>query len=281
MDATAGVIADALAIAGGLEPGYVGIFSATQTDQDALATFIKAQETAKKSFKGIVFNPTTEPDSREVLSLPNAKVTFKDSVRGEVDGWEYIPSLLGYIAGRAIDVGATYLVMDNLDNVEEPSDLDAAITAGKLVLFNDEGTVRILLGINTKTTIETNEIEDMKLIEVSEAMDIIKDDITSTYKNYYIGKYKNTNDNREIFVSAVNDYFQDLESQEILSPDFDNLAAQDVDAMRQFLSEQGKSIDDMTDAQIKLQKFGTSVFVKSNIEIAEAMTDLTFTNVMN
>lgn len=281
IDATDGVIADALAIVGGLEAGYVGILSGTATDHQALATWLKLQETAKKSFKAIVYNPTTPPDSREILNFTNTKVTFKDTVRGEVDGWQLIPSLLGYIAGRDTDEGATYLVMENLESVNEPADIDTAINSGQLVLFNDSGIVRIVLGINSKTTLATDEIEDMKYIEVSEAMDIIRDDITNTYKNDFIRKYKNTNNNREIFVSAVNDYFESLEGQEILSSDFDNTAVQDISAMREYLVSQNIDAQDMADAQVKKQKFGRNVFISSNIEIAEAMTDLTFTNVMN
>ncbi len=281
MDETDGVIADALAIVGGLEAGYVGIFSTTPADQAALVVWIKTQEEAKKSFKAIVWNPTTPPDSREVLNFTNTKVTFSDSTRGEVDGWQYIPSLLGYIAGRDTDEGATYIVMENLESVLEPTDLDAAINSGQLVLLNDSGTVRIVFGINSKTTLATDEIEDMKLIEVSEAMDIIRDDITNTFKNYYIGKYKNTNNNREIFVSAIKDYFADLAGQEILSSDFKNTVQQDVDAMRQYLVSQGIDAQDMKDSEVKQRKFGRNVFIKGNIEIAEAMTDLAFTNVMN
>ena len=281
MDATDGVIADALATVGTLEPGYVGIASATPADQAALAAWIKTQEEAKKSFKGIVWNPTTPPDDREVLNFTNAKVTFKDATRGQVDGWQFIPSLLGYIAGRNIDEGADYLVMENLESVVEPTDLDTAINSGQLVLFNDSGIVRIVLGINSKTTLATDEIEDMKYIEVSEAMDIIRDDITNTFKNYYIGKYKNTNNNREIFVSAIKDYFASLAGQEILSSDFNNTVQQDVDAMRQYLVSQGIDAQEMKDAEVKHQKFGRNVFIKGNIDIAEAMSDLTFTNVMN
>ena len=281
MDATDGVIADALAIVGGLEAGYVGILSSVATDQQAVAAWIKTQEEAKKSFKGIVYSPTTPPDSREVLNFTNTQVTFKDVSRGQADAWQFIPSLLGYIAGRDTDEGATYLVMENLESVVEPTDLDTAINSGQLILFNDSGVVRIVLGINSKTTLATDEIEDMKLIEVSEAMDIIRDDITNTFKNYYIGKYKNTNNNREIFVSAIKDYFASLAGQEILSSDFNNTVQQDVDAMRQYLFSQGIDAQDMKDSEVKRQKFGRNVFIKGNIEIAEAMTDLTFTNVMN
>lgn len=283
IDATDGVIADALTIASTLESSYIGVYSNVQADHTALADWSKVQEESKKFYNAICFNLSAPADSRHVINLTNPKVVFADSTRGEVTGDKYIPSLLGYIAGRdASSQSPTYMVLDNLASVTEVADSDTAINNGQLVLFNDEGQVRIIAGINNKVTVEADENEQMKYIEYSESMDTIYTDIYNTYKNYYLSKYKNFNDHREILVAAINTYFSNLVDDEILDPDGDNKASQNVDAMRKFLRDNNvDNVDTMTDAVVKNQNFGKKVFIRGNIRIAESMQDLEMENILN
>lgn len=275
-----GVIADALAIANGLEPAFIGVYSSVAADQDAVVAWVKTQEENKKSYYGVVANATA-PDSFQVINLVNPQVTFTDS-RGLQTADKFIPSFLGYMAGMSDEQGATYMVMSNLFSVVEPENIDTAINAGGLVLFNDEGKVRIALGVNSKTTLAEDETEDMKFIEVIKSMNMMKDDINNTYKNYYLGKYKNKYNNQMIFVSAINDYYKSLEKEDILSEDFENVCDIDVDAKRQYLIDSGKTeATDWDDNKVKTFNYGRKIFIKSNIQILEAMTDLSFVNELN
>lgn len=277
---TTGTMADALAICNGLETGYIGVFSSVAEDQEALITWVKAQEANKKSYYGVTALATA-PDDFQIINLVNPQVTFADS-RGLQAADKFIPSLISYLAGLDNENSATYLVMSNLFSVVEPEDIDTAINAGGLVLFNDEGKVRIVLGINSKTTLADNETEDMKFIEVIKAINLVKDDITSTYKNYYLGKYKNKYDNQIIFISAINDYYSQLAQNDILDPDFNNICDIDVEAKRQWLIENGKDeAKDWDDTKVEKYNYGRKIFIQSNIRILEAMTDLSFTNVLN
>jgi hypothetical protein len=122
----------------------------------------------------------------------------------------------------------------------------------------------------------------MKFIEVIKAINLVKDDITSTYKNYYLGKYKNKYDNQMIFISAINDYYSQLAQNDILDPDFNNICDIDVEAKRQWLIENGKDeAKDWDDTKVEKYNYGRKIFIQSNIRILEAMTDLSFTNVLN
>ncbi|RMD02739.1 hypothetical protein D9O40_05410 [Clostridium autoethanogenum] len=284
MDATDGVIADALALAGSCETqSYIGVYSSTVADHTALSSWIKTQEDSKKYYNAICYNLATAADSRHVINFTNPKVKFKDSTRGEVTGDKYIPSLLSSIAGRNVETdGVTYDIMDDLESVTEVADVDTATTNGQLVLFNDGDKVRILVGINNKTTVGTDEIEDMKLIEYSEAMDMIYYDVYNTYKDSYLSKFRNSNDNREIFVDAVNTYYTNLEDAEILNPDFDNKVEQNINAMRNYLKQNTSlDVDNMTDAQVKTNNFKRNIFTSSNLEILESMTNLYMENILN
>ena len=121
-----------------------------------------------------MYDPTTAPDHEGIVVLGNTKVTFKDNTRAEKDGYEFLPTLLGYIASAGTDTGTTYMVMENLKSVLEPANPNQEIQAGKLVLINDENIVKIGLGVNSLTTFTDDKNADFSLIEVIETVDLIK-----------------------------------------------------------------------------------------------------------
>lgn len=283
---TEDTIADALAIAEGLIfSGWISMAGGTATEYDALIAFVKAQNAKYKTFKTIVFNPTTAPDDFHVTNFVNPHITFNDSTRGEQTGDKYIPSLLGYFAGSSVLTGTTYKIMSNLKSVEEPTSVTDAINAGKLTLINDDdgenAVVRIALGINSLTTLTEDITEDYKFLEIVETMDLMTTDIRNTYKNYYISKYKNNLANQNIFMSAINDYFTTLQTQNILSPDFNNVCSINTVAQQLAWIEDGKTeATDWDEATIEMNPFKRKLFIKANIKIDFAMTDLEFTNIM-
>lgn len=283
--ATTGTIADALTIADGLIfSGWISMAGGIATDYDALITFVKAQNEKYKPFKTIVFNPTAPSDDMHVVNFGNTKVTFDDT-RGEVTGDEYIPSLLGYLASASVLTGTTYKIMSNLKSVEQPTNVTDAINAGKLVLINDDdgenAVVRIGLGVNSLTTLTDDITEDYKFLEIIEAMDLMTVDIRNTYKNYYVSKYKNTLGNQNIFISAVNDYFTTLETQNILNPDFNNSCSiNTVSQQAAWVADGRAEAASWDEATVEANPFKRKLFIKSNIKIDFAMTDLEFTNIM-
>lgn len=60
-------------------------------------------------------------------------------------------------------------------------------------------------GINSMTTTDgKTRTEDMQFIETVEAMDMMRDDITSTFRSTYLGNYRNSRDNQMAFIGALN-----------------------------------------------------------------------------
>ncbi|MBY6799545.1 phage tail sheath protein [Clostridium botulinum] len=270
-------VTDALNIVKNLySTGWVSLVSETKTDYDTLVSWIKTRrDTDKKTFKAIVFYPTTPPDYEGVVVLGNEKVIFKDNTRGEKAGYEFLPTLLGYIASAGVDTGTTYMAMENLKTVSEPASTNQEIQAGKLILINDENIVKIGLGVNSLTTF-TQDKEDFSLIEVIETMDLIKDDIRKTFKNNYIGKFKNKLDNQMLFVSAVNTYFSNLAARDVLDSSYNNESFIDVEAQRKAWVDSGKpEAKEWDDTTVKNTTFKRKLFLGANIKILTSMTDLT------
>ncbi|MBE1305841.1 phage tail sheath protein [Clostridium botulinum] len=272
-------VTDALNIVKNLyTSGWITLVSETKSDYDTLFSWTKTRrDTGKKTFKSIVYDPTAPPDHEGIVVLGNTKVTFKDNTRGEKSGYEFLPTLLGYIASAGTDAGTTYMAMENLKCVEEPDNVNAEIQLGKLILINDENVVKIGLGVNSLTTFTKDKTEDFSLIEVIEAKDLITDDIRSIFKNSYLGKYKNKPDNQMLFVGAVNTYFGSLADGDVLDDGFENTSYINIEAQRQAWINSGKvEAKDWDDATVKKNTFKRKLFLAGNVKVLTSMTDVDF-----
>ena len=248
------------------------------TDQASVIDYVKTRNATNTAcrIKAIVTD-TENIDDMHIVCLKNEKVTLADGT--EQTAVNYLPTLAGIFAGLAMDRSATYYELDDLKAVSEVSDIDETIDAGYLVLINDYGTVKIARAVDTAQKVE---IEDFKKITIVEAMDMIREDIIDSFKNYYLGKYKNSLDNQSLFVAAVNTYFRTLAGEGVLNPDYENLAEIDVEAQRKALVDSGKTEAlDWDDETVKKNPFRSNVFLKANVQVLDAIEDLTFNIYMN
>ena len=117
----------------------------------------------------------------------------------------------------------------------------------------------------------------MKDIIIIESMDLMRDDIYSTFKKW-IGKYKNKYDNQVLFFTAINAYFKELEKEDILDKEYDNYSEVDVEAQRlAWLGVGKKEVEEWDDEKVKKTAFKKKVFMKANIKILNAVEDFKFT----
>lgn len=258
--------------------GWITVAGGTTEDFTTLNTWVKSENANKNKTYKCVSYKTTGADSMHVVNFVNDKVTFVDS-RGEVTGEHYCPSLIGILASCNITKGSTYFKCSNLSKVTEVADRNVALQAGDFILVNDGDYVRIGQGINSLTTTNgTTQTEDMKFIETVECIDLIEDDIRSTFKTDYLGNYKNKLDNQMLLISAIKGYFKNLANTDILDEEYENKAEIDVEAQRDAWVATGKAeVATYTDAKVKQLSFKRSVFLNANIKILGSMTDLKFT----
>lgn len=275
-----GTLGDTLSeIARTVKTGWIAIAGQSAEDGAALASWVKTQEAKGKSYKCAVYDVTTAPDDMRVVNFVNETVTFADD-RGESDAVEYLPSLIAIFAVCNVERGCTNYHCSNLASVEEVADNDEALGDGQFILVNDEeGKVRIAQGINSLTTLDGNtKTEDMQFIETVEAMDLMRDDIASTFRGDYLGNYRNTRDNQMLFIAAINSsYFRQLAQELILDPDYANAASIDVAAQRAAWVASGKAeAADWDDDKVKATPYKRTVHLAGNVKILGSMTDLIF-----
>ena len=159
--------------------------------------------------------------------------------------------------------------------IEESQTPDADIDNGQLILINDGTKIKIARGVNSLTTTSDAKSDDFKKIKIIEAVDMIRDDIRTTFEDDFVGKVENSYDNKIVFLAAVNKYFRDLASQGVLYDQFDNKAEIDIEGNREWLSLH-KDVSTWDDEKIKTANTGTNVFVKANIQVQDAIEDLNF-----
>lgn len=278
---SAAALSDALAIVErNIKTGWIGVAKAKPEDAAALVSWIKAKEQRQIYYRAVVYNGAA-PDCKQVVNLTTEKVTFADE-RGEKAGSEYVASLVGILASCNIKRGATNYLCSNLVHAAEPADMDGAVKAGKLLLYNaDVDEVRILSGCNSLTTTNgTTATEDMMYIETVEAMNLIADDIRTTFRDVYLGNYRNNLDNQMLFLAAVNAYFRELAraGTDVLDREYDNHAEIDIEAQRSAWLGTGKTEAAAWDAdKVRKMAFKRTVFVAADIKILGSMENLKFT----
>lgn len=273
--AAEGSIDDVKTTLDALKFNWICHISDTQT---GVASYVTERNKTGASLRiKAIVSGATAPDDMHIVNLKNTTVTKKDGT--EVTANKYLPHLAGVLAGLGMDRSATYYELTDLKSVDEVAKPGEAIDEGYLVLINDYGTVKIARGVNSATTAEN---DDFKKIAIVEAMDMIREDIMETFKNYYLGKYKNSLDNQSLFVAAVNTYFRTLAGEDVLNPDYDNLAEIDTAAQRSAIVASGKTEAlDWDDQTVKKNPFKSNVYLKANVQILDAIEDLTFSIYMN
>lgn len=256
---------------------YIG---ETREEQKKLADFVKLENKSRsKRLKAICYNlQEAEADDMHIVNFVNASVIKADGK--SLVGYKYLGRLLGVLAGCRMDMSVTYNILSDLNNVEQIGDTDAineAIGKGKFVLINDDDGVRIARGVNSLQKNDKEHTEDMKYITIVEAMDLIYEDIVNTFKQVYLGRFKNSYDNQVLFISAINSYFRDLAKEEILDPNYNNISFVDIEKQRETWIENGKlEATNWSDIQVKNNTFRTNVYLQANVKFLNAMEDLLF-----
>ena len=244
--------------------------------QDGLVTYVKAKNAASKGHKvKAVVAGVGAADDMHIVNVPNTTVTMTDGTELAIS--LYLPRLGGILAACPMTQSVTYWELSDLRAVSSIEDVGASVDAGNLVLFKDDDTIRIARGVNTLTTLSDTMTEDEKKVTVVEGMDLMLEDIVATFKSRYLGKYKNKYDNQALLVSAILSYFAELGREDVLNPDYDSTCGIDLMAQKAAWTAAGTDTSDWTDAQAKKKTYKSNVYLTADVQILDAMEDLTFT----
>lgn len=186
----------------------VGAPDLTTEEATKLATWVKGIR--KNSVRRpVAVLPKTAGDSRGVINFEvvNSSATDKIEVgEKQYTEAEYCSRIAGLLAGLDLRVSATYkplIEVTAIPLVDSDEEVDTAIDAGKLTLYNDGERVVIARGVNSLTTVTEVETADLQKIKINAIQDQIEGDIYSTINKSYIGNYSNSYDNKCLLITAI------------------------------------------------------------------------------
>ena len=231
----------------------------------------------------VVANPT-QADSKYAIKLKGTGGTLKDGT--EVKAEDYIIRIASTLCNLPLNRSLTYYVFEDLATwddsyIDTENPIGKWISDGWLTLINDDDEVKCGRAINSLTTFTSTDTEPMSHIIIVEAMNLIIEDIYTTFKDYYVGKYKNTLSNQRLFITSVNSYFRQLMREEVLDDSYDNKCYVDIESQRLAWTGIGKQeAEDWSDSKVEQMTFRTNVFLGGNVKISDAMEDLKFSIMM-
>lgn len=250
---------------------YLAFPEITASQADDVATWIKQKRKEKKMVKAVL--PNVKADSEGIINFTANGIKVGEEIFTTA---EYTPRIAGVLAGLEFTRSATYYVLEEVDDIIEIADPDAAIDAGELILINDGEKIKIGRGVNSLVTTTVTNTEDFKSIRIVEVVDMVTEDIRNVFENSYVGKVNNIYDNQVLLITAINSYFKELAGEEVLDKNGANTAEINVDAQRLAWEKIGTNTMEWDEQAVKETSFKRNVFLKGNVKIVDSMEDLDF-----
>lgn len=260
-----------LAVLAGLKFNWLAIPGIASGSVATISSWIITQRDNKRLFKAVLPNSVSNQEAIVNFATEGIKVganTYSAS--------QYTARIAGILAGMSLERSSTYFVLTEVDDITESANPDTDIDAGKLILIKQNEAIKIARGINSLTTTTTSKSKAFKKIKLVEGMDLINEDISTTFNDEYVGKILNSYDNQVLFITAVNAYLRTLEGT-VLDPSSDNAVGVDIEAQKQAWEGIGTDTSEWTDQETKEKSFESNVYLSGNIKLLDAMEDLIMT----
>lgn len=252
-----------------------------KANQQELANYARQYNNDNQGHKIVCVVANIETaDSKYIINLKGTGGTLKDDKA--VTAEDYVIRIASTLCNLPMNRSLTYYVFSDLkawddSYIDSENPIGAWITKGYLTLINDDDEVKCGRAVNSLVTFTSTDTEDMSHIIIVESMNLILEDIYTTFKDYYVGKYKNTLSNQRLFISSVNSYFRTLQGEEILDDAYDNHAGIDIETQRNAWTGIGKTeAEDWTDLKVQQMSFRTNVYLAGDVKITNCMEDLHF-----
>lgn len=254
----------------------VGPADITSPDTESVVAWIKKEREAGRKSKAILPDTVADYEGIVNFSATNIKVAS-----GTLTAAQFCSRIAGIIAGTSYQQSATFAALPEVLDAGRltRSDADAAVDAGKFIIWYDGKKFKTGRAVNSLTSTADGKGDAFKKIKIVEVMDLIKQDITRTAEDEFIGKYPNSYDNRCLLISAIKGYLDELAADSILGPN--PVVEIDLEANRKWLKENGFDVASMTDQEVKVANTGSVVNLKATIQILDVIEDINLPILLN
>lgn len=246
----------------------------TAEDAPILVSYIKAARLAGKKVKAVL--PNTKADNEGIVNFVMTDISVIWDGETEIKEYntaEYTVRIAGILSGLSLEVSSTYFELEEIVDLNQLEAPDTAIDEGQLIIIFDGEKYKIGRGVTSLTTVSETVPEDFKKIKIVEGADLIRTDIYSTFNDEFVGKVANTYDNKQAFVSEINNYFIDLYGS-VLNGNNENYVEIDTAANEKYLKNNNQNTAEMKEQEIKEGNTGSNLYLSGKISMIDAMEDL-------
>ena len=241
---------------------------------------IKAEEAIKDTLAKLdYYNNYTlcYPDGADVAIHNFTTDDIKANVNGTVKTFtsgDYTARVAGALSGLAPSRSLTYFELPEIVECPLSADADADVKAGKLVVLHQDGSFKLGRAVNSLTTLTDGVTEAFQKIRVVDIMDMIANDIVTTFRTGYVGKYTNNFTNKNRLVGAINAYLDDLAAEGLLEAENDNAVTISYEKTRSYLKGKGVDVSNMSYMDILKANTLSYVFLDGVCSPTDTMEDL-------
>ena len=248
---------------------------ATSANITAIKNYINTQRQAN-NYSRAVFANATSPDADYIInfaSTGNIKAKITDEAE-EFSPADWTCRLAGALSGLAPSRSLTYYELPEIVEAPISTAPDTDVAAGKLIILHQDGSYKFGRAVNSLTTLTDGVTEAFQKIRVVDIMDMIANDIVSTFRLYYVGKYVNNFTNKNRFVGAINAYLKQLAAEGLLEAENDNEVEISYDKQKAYLESKGVDTSEMSYIDILKANTGSRVLLDGVCSPTDAMEDL-------
>jgi hypothetical protein len=244
-------------------------------DVSGVAAWVKdAYENKEKKILAVLPNADAA-DHPAIVNFATSGVAVAEGPDYTAAG--YAPRIAGIIAGKDLSEGITYQPLPEVVKVPgmTRAEADAAIAAGKLVLYHDGEKAKIARGVTSFVTATETMGDDYKKIKIVRILNQVYDDIKKTLEDSYIGKINNTYVNKLLIATAVNNYYETLERGGVLNEGM-NRCEIDAAEQRAYLKTimDPAAVAAMAEQQVKEADTRDRVFLASTLRPLDSIEDI-------
>lgn len=269
-------IADTVAILKRTKFNYLAMPSAVAADITAIKTELDAERENLKGFgKAVFYNPATGSDDQRIIELSGCdelSLNFTGTAK-TYTGAQYTCRIAGILAGLPDTVAATYTNLPEIVSCDVANNPDSEADSGHICILYEFGEYKLGRAVNSLVTLTDGISADFKKIRIVSTMDLIAEDIVTTFRNSYVGKYVNSYQNKLRFCGAVNSYLKALQPN-LLDENMRNEVWVSYAKNKAYLEAQGIDTSNLSEQEIIQYNTGSYVGLDGAAAPTDVMEDL-------
>lgn len=248
--------------------------TASASDMLAIKNYINAQR-QKNNYSIAVLGSMTGADAQYIVNFTTTgiKAKINDAEKTFTAG-DYTTRIAGALSGLPNTRSLTYFELPEVYDCKLAQDADAEVKKGNLIILQQDGSFKLGRAVNSLATLTDGITEAFQKIRVSNIMDMIANDIISTFRLYYVGKYTNNYTNKLRFIGAINAYLRDLALEGLLEIENQNEVQISYEKTKSYLEGKGVDTSKMTYQEVITTNTGSRVLLDGVCSPTDTMEDL-------